>query len=320
MSIYHKAVASFLTRTFYPVTVSFEYMPVNYSNLLFSVSYLKNSSQYSDNNCENGYITFDSALNKYHKSRYVSNNKLNTPESFIKYMLDKPKSHTTFELTKKNNKCIFNTNGNIPLRYIDMINDFSPNKFKYDTPSQLDIKLYETQLYEEKIALINDNILFDIYQYAKYLSEKDRIFKINVTKAPLYHFDSDFLKKYNYDTYRHTETNRSIQQSLKTRTWISSDCDFSTPATKLFFNRSRELKSLHNIGYRMLFSSSGGINFSYVKSLPWFQLKQKMGDTQNEYDISGTNTYYSNSDNIGITEFVILGEVLEKEGAEYIMS
>ena len=312
MSNFAKAFASFLAHTYYPVSVSFKSGPIMYSNHIFSVSHRNKSSVIdSDNNCENGYITFDLALNKFPR-RYIITNKLNTAESFIKYMLDKPTSNTTFELTKNNNNCIFNTNGNIPLRYIDMINDFSYYKFKYNTPSQLDIKLYETQLYEEKIAFINNNILLDIYNYSKYLTETDRILKINVTKSPSYPFDSDFLKEHNYGI-----CDVETQKSLKNRVWSSSDGDFSSLPTKIFFNRSHKLKSLNNIGYHILFSSSGGIDFSYVKSLPWFQLKQQMGDQQNVYDISGTNTYYSQSDNIGTTEFIILAEALAKEGAEY---
>ena len=67
------------------------------------MSYKNYLNKYTDNNCETGYISFDTSLDKYHKSRNVNNNKLNTPESFIKYMLDKPKSHTTFKLIKNNN-------------------------------------------------------------------------------------------------------------------------------------------------------------------------------------------------------------------------
>ena len=347
MSQYSRHLASFLARTYYPVTVSFTSTPLQYSNPLFSVSHRINESKYIDNNRENGYISFDTSLNKYHKSRNVNNNKLNTPESFIKYMLDKPKSHTTFELNKNSNDelkdsklkdsklkdsklkdsklkdsklsniCEFNTDGIIPLRYIDMINDFTPHKFEYKTPSKLDIKLYETELFE-KIADINNNIILDIYQYAQYLSEKDKLLKIVVTKAPQYPFDTDFLKKYNNNTFRKTESIEYIQKSLKKREWKSSDGDFSTPSTKIFFNRSRELKSLNYDGYRILFSSSGGIDFSYVRDLPWFELKQKMGNYQSYYDVSGRDTYYSTyTDNIGITEFVIFSEALAKEGAKF---
>ena len=332
MSQYSRHLASFLARTYYPVTVSFTSTPLQYSNPLFSVSHRINASKYTDNNCETGYISFDTSLDKYHKSRNVNNNKLNTPESFIKYMLDKPKSHTTFELIKNNNDklkdsklkdsklsniCEFNTDGIIPLRYIDMINDFTPHKFEYKTPSKLDIKLYETELFE-KIADINNNIILDIYQYAQYLSEKDKLLKIVVTKAPQYPFDTDFLKKYNNNTFRKTESIEYIQKSLKEREWESSDGDFSTPSTKIFFNRSRELKSLNYDGYRVLFSCSGGIDFSYVSNLPWFELKQKMGNYQSYYDVSGRDTYHSTyADNIGITEFVIFSEALAKEGAEF---
>jgi hypothetical protein len=324
MSQYSRHLASFLARTYYPVTVSFKSVPLSYSNPLFSVSHKLNASKYTDNNCETGYIHFNTALDKYHNGRFCNNNKLNTPESFIKYMLDKPKSVTTFELIKNNNDklsniCEFNTDGIIPLRYIDMIDDFTPHKFEYKTPSKLDIKLYETELFE-KIADINNNIILDIYQYAQYLSEKDKLLKIVVTKAPQYPFDTDFLKKYNNNTFRKTESIEYIQKSLKKREWESSDGDFSTPSTKIFFNRSRELKSLNYDGYRVLFSCSGGIDFSYVRDLPWFELKSKMGNYQPYYDVSGRDTYHSMySDNIGITEFVIFSEVLTKEGAEYTL-
>ena len=244
-------------------------------------------------------------------------------------MLDKPNSYTTFELTKTkqdkttednselSNKVNFNTNSQIPLRYIDMINDFTHHIFEYKRPSELDIKVYETELYETKIAQINTNILYDIYQYARYL-EKSKIIKIRVTKAPRYPFDKDFLKKYIW-TFRQEESPEYIQQSLKNLEWKSGDGDFSSVATKIFFNRSRELKSLNNDGYQKLFSSSGGIDFSYAKELPWFELKSKMGDNQTYCDVSGLDTYYSSSDNIGITEFVIFSEALAKEGAEYTM-
>lgn len=328
MSHYSRALAKFLAKTYYPVNVTFKSAPLIYSNPLFSVSHRVNASKYTDNNCETGYIKFESAINKYHKSIYVNNSKLETPESFIKYMLDKPNSYTTFELTKSkqekttednselSNKVNFNTNALIPLRYIDMINDFTHHIFEYKRPSELDIKVYETELYETKIAQFNSNILYDIYQYAKYL-EKNKQIKIVVTKAPRYPFDKDFLKKYNYGTFRNEESPEYIQQSLKNLEWKSGDGDFSSVATKIFFNRSLELKSLNNEGYQKLFSSSGGIDFSYAKDLPWFELKQKMGDLQPYCDVSGLDTYYSYSDNIGVTEFVIFSEALAKEGAEY---
>ena len=182
MSKYHKAFASFLARTFYPVTVSFKSSPLIYSNLLFSVSHkLDMSNRATGKNSD--YITFDYALNKYHNKYSI--NKLNTPESFIKYLLDKP-TNTTFEVTKKDNDIYrFNTNGNIPLRYIDMINDFSPYEFSYIKPTPMDIKMYETKLFE-KILNINDEMLFDIYKYAGYISEKEKYIKIEVTIAPSY--------------------------------------------------------------------------------------------------------------------------------------
>ena len=282
MSHYQRALSSFLAKTFYPVTVSFNSTPIIYSNPLFSVTHRASKSKYTDNNCETGYIKFDWALNKYQTNVYVNNNKLNTPESFLKYMLDNPKTYTTFELTKTKDKVEFNTNGTIPLRYLDIYNDFATYKLEYNPPSKLDIELYEKELYETKIAYINNNILYDIYKYARYLSEKERGLKIVVTKAPQYPFDIDFLKKYNYGTFRKEESPEFIKQSLKEREWKSSDGDFSTPATKIFINRSRELKSLNNDGYQKLFSSSGGIDFSYARELPWFQLKQKMGDYQKE--------------------------------------
>lgn len=327
MSHYSRALAKFLAKTYYPVNITFKSAPLIYSNPLFSVTHRINASRYTDNNCETGYIKFETAINKYHKSNHINNSKLETPESFIKYMLDKPNSHTTFELTKSkqsdnselNYKLNFNTNSLIPLRYLDMINDFTPYKFYYQTPSELDIKVYETELYETKIAQFNSNILYDIYQYARYLSEKNNHIKIVITKAPRYPFDKDFLKKYNYGTFRQEESPEYIQQSLKNLEWKSGDGDFSSVATKIFFNRSRELKSLNKEGYQKLFSSSGGIDFSYAKQLPWFELKQKMGDLQPYYDVSGLDTYYSSSDNIGVTEFVIFSEALAKEGAEYTM-
>jgi hypothetical protein len=297
------------------------------------VTHRINASRYTDNNCETGYIKFETAINKYHKSNHINNSKLETPESFIKYMLDKPNSHTTFELTKTkqsdnselndNSKLCdileFNTNALIPLRYLDMINDFTHNIFEYKRPSELDIKVYETELYENKIAQFNSNILYDIYQYACYLSEKNNHIKIVIKKAPRYPFDKDFLKKYNYGTFRQEESPEYIQQSLKNLEWKSGDGDFSSVATKIFFNRSRELKSLNKEGYKKLFSSSGGIDFSYCKQLPWFELKQKMGDLQPYCDVSGLDTYYSYSDNIGIREFVIFSEALAKEGVEFTM-
>lgn len=333
MSTYQRFFANFLARTYYPVSVSFKSVPLTYSNPLFSVSHKMNTTKYTDNNCETKYIQFDTSLNKYNYTQCY-NNKLNTPESFIKFMVDKPTSHTTFELVKKNDDNVeFNTNGLIPLRYIDMINDFTPYKFEYKKPSKTDIKLYETELYETKTAFINQDRLYDIYKYSRYLSERDRILKIVVTKAPSYPVDKAFLKKYNFGTlgtsparslsgegtFRQEESDEYIQYSLKNREWKSGDGDFSSIPTKIFFNRSMELESVCKNGFQKLFSSSGGINFSYVTKLPWFQLKQKMGDMQSYYDISGREEYYSTSDNIGATEFVVFSEALAKEGAEYTM-
>jgi hypothetical protein len=321
MSNYQRVFAHFLARTYYPVNVSFKSVPLRYSNPLFSVSHKINSSPFSNNNCESGYISFDLGINKYHKSRYVISNKLNTPESFIKFMVDKPKEYSTFQLVKKdNNNVEFNTKSLIPLRYLDMFNDFSLHKFNYDKPTEKDIKVYEQELYEEKIAYINNERLYDIYQYAKYLSEKDKIMKIEVTKAPSYPLDNDFIKKYNFGTFRMEETENYLHKNISERVWISGDGDFSAPSTKMFFNRSLNYKSLCNIGYCKLFSSSGGIDFSYVSKLPWFQLKQKMGDYQQYYDISGRDIYCSYSDDIGITEFIIFCEILAKEGAEFKMT
>jgi hypothetical protein len=322
MSNYQKAFASFLARTYYPVNVSFKSVPIAYSNPLFSVSHKINSS-YTDNKNKLGYINFDLAINKYNKSKYVNNNKVNTPESFIKFMVDKPKQYTGFQLTNKdknNNIVEFNTNGLIPLRYLDMLNDFSLHKFNYVKPTELDFKIYECELYEEKIAYINNEILYDIYQYAKYLSEKEKIMKIEIINAPNYPIDTSFIKKYLDKSFRMEETEDYLHENIIERVWKSGDGDFSSPSTKIFFNRSEEYKSLCNIGYSKLFSSSGGIDFSYVSQLPWFQLKRKMGDYQQYYDNKGHDVYWSNSDNIGITEFIILSEILAKEGAEYMLT
>lgn len=322
MTQYQRFFANFLARTYHPVNVSFNSVYINYSNPLFSVSH-KTGSSYTDNNCETGYINFDWAINNYHGTKiYAHNrNKLNTPESFIKFMTDKPKEYTTFELTKKkdkeNNRVEFNTKGLIPLRYLDIFNDFSYSEFKYVKPSELDIKVYENKLYEEKLAYVSNDTLYDIYQYAKYLSEKENVVKIEVSKSPNYYISKEFIKKYLDKSFRHEETENYVYKNLIRRIWESGDGDMASPSTRIFYNVSKDYKSLCNIGYSKLFSSSGGINFSYVSQLPWFQLKQKMGDHQCYYDISGHDTYWSSSNDIGITEFIIFSEILRKEGAHH---
>lgn len=313
MSLYAKAFSSFLAQTFCPVKISFVSKPLIYSNPLFSVTH-RTLGKYNDNNCEAGYIKFYYALNKNLCSQYNFNNKINTPESFIKFILDKPNNNTIFELTKNNDMVEFNTNGTIPLRYIDMINDFSLNKLYYNKPTRHEIKNYEDKLLE-KISKISDNILIDIFNYAKYLSIHDKYIKMVVNKAPSYPLDDDFIQKYYTPQWRSTFSHEDIYRSIKQCIWHSGDGDMSSPSTKIFFNRSKSVSSLNNIGYKVLFSASGGINMSYVENLPWFQLQYMFGNKQIYFDLSGQDKYYSTS--FDLTEFIIFSEVLAKENADY---
>ena len=56
---------------------------------------------------------------------------------------------------------------------------------------------------------------------------------------------------------------------------------------------------------------------SYAYNLPWFVLKTNMRECHKYFEVCGYNIYLSS--HIGITEFIILSEVLAKEGAEYVL-
>jgi hypothetical protein len=105
-------------------------------------------------------------------------------------------------------------------------------------------------------------------------------------------------------------------QFIKDRYWKIGDGDMSSPSTKIFFERSKNLKSLNYKGYNMLFSANGGIDMSYARDMPWFELKRIMNDEQKYYDM---NSHYIYSSDIGITEFIIFSEALASEGAIYTL-
>lgn len=319
MSIYTKAFASYLARTFYPVTVTFKSAPMMYSNPLFSVSHRIDAHQRSDNKYQTEYIQFDYAINKYNSNKFCNNTKLNTPESFIKHMLDKPKTITTYQLKEINSDeklMQFNTNGNIPFRYIDIFNDFSLHKLNYIKPTEADFQKYELEILE-KIVNFQDKELFDIYTYAEYLSIKENIYKIEVKNAPSYKNDPNFINKYYKNSYRKPILDLSALEFIKKKYWHSGDGDLSSPSTKIFFERSSYFSSLNKLGYKILFSTTGGIDMSYAYNLPWFVLKTNMRECHKYFEVCGYNIYLSS--HIGITEFIILSEALAKEGAEYVL-
>jgi hypothetical protein len=319
MSIYAKAFSSYLAETFYPVCVTFISKPIIYSNQLFSVTHkLNNKTNKNDKNDKNDvpeFIKFDLALNNNVVYKNL-NNKIKTPESFLKYILDRPSKPTFFELSKYNNLYKFNTDGLIPLRYIDIFNDFSSNKLYYDKPTQNEIKMYEDKILE-KISNISDNILLDIFKYADYLSVHDKYMKIKIKFAPYYPFDNDFLETYYNNSWRNPITHSEACRLINQRYWYSGDGDMSSPSTKIFFNRSSKLSSLCNIGYKKLFSSSGGINMSYAEKLPWFKLRYMFNNRQIYYDLPGQDFYHSYT--FDITEFIVFSEVLAKEGTDYYL-
>lgn len=303
---YIKAFSSYLARTFYPVNVMINVKNLNnleYKNRLFSISY---NSEFKE-------IFYISPLTDYNH-KYSKINLLNTPESFIKQIIDNNnKNHIGVKFV--DDKIIFNTCGIIPLRHLDMIADFTDSDIKYNKPNFFEIKLQE-EYYLNKIINLPDYMLFDIYKYAEYLSVKQYGFRIQVLKAPEYSVSDEFLQKYYVNSFRCPILHEDAIKKIINRTWHSGDGDMSSPSTKIFFKKSRQYNSLNKIGYDVLFSSSGGINMSYCSELPWFDLKLKLGDRQTYYDLSGQDMYSSRE--ISTTELVILEEILKKEKAEFI--
>ena len=320
MTLYAKSFASYLARTFYPVTVSFVSKPIVYSNQLFSIKH-KISNSINDLD----YIYFNLSLNKYlftKSHNFNTNNKLNTPESFIKYMLDRPSKYTMFTLIKESDNSDlvkFDTNGMIPIRYLDILNDFSLNKFTYKKPTEKQIMKYENEILE-KIYNVSDSVFYDIFTYASFISSCEKTIKIEVIKAPQYtHYIQGNNIKYYRNSWRSPININKATELIKNRYWCSSDGDLSSPSTKIFIKKSSKLLSLNNIGYNVLYSLSGGINLTYLKTLPFTKLKQTFNDKYVYNVISGENTYYSSYDNIDLTEFIILTEFLAKEKADYIV-
>jgi hypothetical protein len=304
-SNYTKAFASYLAKTFYPTFVSINVKNINrlnYKNKLFSIYY---NSEFKD-------ITYNSALTNYnHKYSFVKF--LNTPESFIKQIIDN-NSNNRIPYNQNNDVITFNTNGIIPIRYLDMISDFSDCEIKYNKPNNFDIKLQEEYIIN-KIANLSDYMLHDIYRFAEYLSSKQYDYMIEVIKAPSYQCDDVSLKKYYVNSFRCPLLDEDAKNEIINRVWHSGDGDMSSPSTKIFFKKSQKYKSLGGIGYSVLFSSSGGIDMSYCDKLPWFELKKNLNDRQTYYEVSSYHMYKSCE--ISATEIAILQEILKQEKAEF---
>jgi hypothetical protein len=241
------------------------------------------------------------------QSIYYDNhvNDIYTPTTYLNFMIKNNSIGTTIN-NLDNHSIYFNTNGQIEMRHLQMLQDMRSYIY-IDKCSDEDYIKFENK-YIKLFRNFNDEQLFKFYNNAKNMINNENV-TIKVNKSPCYN-DKDLNGVLNKSNL--------IKMQLKERYWCTGDV--SSPATQIFLKKSQSYNCINKIGYMM---GILGIDFSYCKNLPWYELSQNMNNHkihQENYDIGTNNTYTNKFSKINIIEMLIFSEILKKEGAEFNMN
>ena len=319
-------MAHYMAKSFFPsiVTVKFN---ENVNNVKYVNSLFQFSLQSYDKEKE-VYCKFTDYSNSYFY--HTKNNFIKTPEQFMNGLIDFNMTNflTKYKYNYDNGQKIIEFKSiSIPYRYLLMLKDFCPEiVVQIDPVSKTEFDEFENK-FKNKIESYNfsDKFCVKLLQEIKFYASYSQLKTINVVNAPQYS-DTDYeneKKKYNINYAPSNE--KYLLQQFKSQYWNSSDGLNSSPSTQIFISKSHNYNSLCNPlinqskdGYKLLHSSSGGIDFRYMKNLPLYQLLRTFYMNPCYHDLKG-HSIYCNTGEIDLTELTIFEEILKKEKAEIIV-
>ena len=328
MSITNKftsEMAHFMAKSFFPsiVTVKFN---ENVNNVKYVNSLFQFTLQSYDKKKE-VYCKFTDYSNSYFY--HTKNNFIKTPEQFMNGLIDFNMTNciTTKYSYDNEQKIIEFKSNSILYRYLLMLKDFCPNIEVEIVPvSKTEFDEYENK-FKNKIESYNfsDKFCGKLLQEIKFYASYSQLKTIEVVKAPQYSNTDYENEKKKYKINYAPPDEKYLLQQFKSQYWNTSDGFNSSPSTQIFISKSHSYESLCNLtinqskdGYKLLHSSSGGIDFAYMKFLPLYQLLHTFSMNPQYHDLKGHKNY-CNSSEIDLTELTIFEEILKKEKAEIIV-
>ena len=306
--------AHFMAKSFYPSIVYIKFNE-NINNLQYVNSLFKFSLQSYDNK-EGVYCKFTDSTNSYFY--HTKNNFIKTPEQFMNGLIDFNMTNCINTKYKSENgqKFIEFKSNSIPYRYLLMLKDFCPNiEVEIIQVSNTEFDEYENN-FKNKIDSYNfsDKFYKKLLQEIKFYASYSQLKVVEVVKAPQYSVTDYENEKKKYKINYAPPDEKYLSQQFKMRYWDSSDGLNSSPSTQIFISKSHNYNSLYKYGYKLLHSSSGGIDFAYMKFLPLYQLLHSFSMDTLYHDLKG-HSIYCNTVEIDLTELTIFEEILKKEGA-----
>lgn len=247
---------------------------INYSNAIFTVKSV----------CDGLELEFNDHQKESHhlKSPAITFAQKLLPEKNFKV-----RKH--LETTKNNYNSDYNiafdTCGEVPLRWIKMILDFSGVKFRIDTESKTEL-LFEPRhftYFRNVIMSIESDLLEDIVRSAL----KKQYYSVSV-------LDEDW----------ETADASGRGFSERAKNVISNTKKYNSLYHELYFQEKTRYFSLH--------SSCGGLACSYYREFPYDILLGVMNLRHIQYrDMCGYRTYRSDFKELPFEEVVVFGEILK---------
>lgn len=272
-----RAVFDYLISEFRPVRLLVnieDITKINYSNAIFTVKSVSNNLELEFN---------DHQKDSHHlKSPAVA---------FAQKLLTEKEFKVRKHLESKENiygdkyNIAFDTNGEVPLRWIKMIMDFSGIKFKIDTNSQTEL-LFEPKhftKFRNAIMYIKPEVLRDIVSDAT----KKQYYSVSV-------LDDDW-ETADASCRKFSERTKNVIENTKKYNSLYSD---------LYFKEKARYYSLH--------SSCGGLDCAYYHEFPYDRLLDVISIRHMRYrDMCGYKKYRSDFKELPFEEVVVFGEILK---------
>jgi len=226
-----------------------------------------------------------------------------------------------------NGQKILKFKSTIPYRYLLMLKDFCPDILvQVDPVSKTEFDEFENKIINKIDSFeLSDKFCTKLLQEIKFYATYSQFKTIEVVKAPQYSDTEYETEKKKYKINYALPDEKYLFEQFKSRVWKTGDGLNCSPSTQIFISKSHNYNSLCNpiinkekYGYEYLHSTSGGIDFEYMKNLPLYQLLGSFSMSSLYHDLKGHN-YYTNSSEIDLIELTIFEEILKKEKAEIIV-
>jgi hypothetical protein len=314
-----------MAKSFMPSTVTIKFNK-NVNNVKYVNSLFDFSLQSYDNKKE-VYCKFIDYSNSY--LYHTKNNFIKTPEQFLNGLIDFNMTNCMNTKYSYNNeqKIIKFKSTSIPYRYLLMLKDFCPDILvKVDHVSKTEFDEFENKIKNKIDSFkLSDKFCAKLLQEIKFYANYSQFKTIEIIKAPQYSNVEYEAIKNKYNINYAPPDKRYLYEQFKSQVWKSGDGLNSSPSTQIFILKSHSYESLCNplineqkFGYELLHSSSGGIDFRYMKNLPLYQLLRTFSTSSLYHDLTGHNIYCNTSE-IDLTELTIFEEILKKEKADIIV-